>query len=387
MTFIRAGSVAAPGRRAGPSIIVIDGGRIVEILDREPADVRERGDVVDALACAVAPGFVDLHAHGAAGAELGSGEEEAIAAVARFYAAHGVTGFLAGLSGDRAGLLAAISAVLRHTKGPRSGEGASILGIHLEGPFINPAHGGAFAPSSIAAPDLEAFRAYLEAAEGLVRLVTLAPEMPGADAIIREAVSRNVAVSAGHSAATFAQMDAAVALGVRHVTHTYNAMRPLHHREPGILGAALTEDGLTAEAIADGIHVHPAALRLLVRAKGAGRVCLVTDSVGATGLPDGRYNFEGREVFVSGGSVRLADGTLCGSVLTMDRAVSNMVAFGAASKEEALAMASDNPARVVGLGRKGRIEKGMDADLVALEGDMAVAWTMVGGRIVYRRGM
>jgi N-acetylglucosamine-6-phosphate deacetylase len=385
MIVIRAGAVRGAERPGAEKHIVVEGGRVAELLDRAPARV-DGAETIDAGECVVAPGLIDLHCHGGMGFELGSGDEDSIAQVARYYASHGVTGFLAGLGSDRERTLKSIAATVRYANGPRRASGAAVLGIHLEGPFIDPSHGGAFTPWSIAAPDLALFREYLEAGEGFVKLVTLAPELPGVGPIIEEAVARGVVVSAGHSGATFAQMEAAVAAGVRNATHTFNAMRPFNHREPGIMGAALVDDRLMAEVIADGIHVHPASLKLLARAKGAERVCLVTDSVGAAGLPDGRYSFEGQEVFVADGSVRLADGTLAGSSLTMDQAVANMVAFGAANLEDALAMGSRNPARAIGLNSKGRIEKGVDADLVALDRDMSVAWTMIGGELVYRRG-
>ncbi|MBI3764428.1 MAG: N-acetylglucosamine-6-phosphate deacetylase, partial [Chloroflexi bacterium] len=331
----------------------------------------------------VAPGLIDVHTHGAGGAQAIDGTPESLAKLSAFYARHGVTGFLATIAGANESIERGIGGVVEFLRG-ETPPGAAILGIHLEGPFINPARPGAFRPETIVPPDSTLLERYLDRAAGHMRLITLAPELDGALDLVRRAAARGIVVSAGHSQATWDEMRRAFDAGLRHATHTFNAMSGLHHRDPGILGAALADDRFTAEIIADGIHVHPAMVRLLVRAKRVERAVLITDSVGAAGLPEGTYHFEEMEITVSAGSARLANGTLAGSVLTMDRGVANLVAFGAASLPEAIAMGSLNPARAIGLGnRKGCVAPGMDADLIALDDDLQVRWTMVGGRMVY----
>ena len=269
----------------------------------------------------------------------------------------------------------------------RSGSGdAAVLGVYLEGPFINPERRGAFPLDTIVAPDTKLLARYIERANGQLRLLTLAPELPHADEIMEVAAAHGVVCAAGHSAATWEQMQQVVDLGVRHATHTFNAMGTLHHREPGLLGAALADDRVNAEIIADGVHVHPAVVRILVRSKRVAGVVLITDSIAAAGLPPGSYHTGGLDITVADGIARLRDGTLAGSTLTMDRGVANLVAGGAASLAEALAMGSYHAARVIGLhDRKGHIAVRRDADLIGLDDALTIQWTMVGGELVYVR--
>jgi len=385
ITAIFADHILLPERVLHRGVILIQDGRITAVSEQAGFELPERVERLDAINCTIAPGFIDLHNHGAVGVEFVEGSPEAVAKIAAFYTRHGVTGFLAGIGGDAQAIECGIEAVLAYQRSEAAARNATLLGIHLEGPFINPQFCGAFTLESIVPPDAALFEKYYQLSQGQIRMVTLAPELPGAEAVVRLALSHGVAPSAGHSNATQAELVAAAGWGVSHITHTYNAMRPLNHREPGILGAALVEPGLSAEIIADGIHVHPAMVRLLLRARGADGVCLVTDSVGAAGMPDGSYHFEGQDVVVANQSVRLGDGTLCGSMLSMDQGLRNLVNFQAASLLEASIAASRTPARAIGLEHKGAIAAGMDADLVALDEGLNVRWTMIGGRVVYRR--
>lgn len=351
-------------------------------------------ELIDASALTVIPGLIDVHTHGADGVQAIDGTTEALRRMARFYARHGVTGFLAGVFGSREQIEAGIDAAVAYQDVGHDGvkipshtarAGAALLGIYLEGPFLNRAWAGAFVPDTIVPPDVELLAGYLDRAKGSIRLLTLAPEVAGADALVALARDRGVVCSLGHTDAAFEQALDAASKGVRHVAHTFNAMRGLHHREPGALGAALTDGRFTVEIIVDGIHVHPAAVRLLTRAKGRDAVVLITDSIAAAGLPDGDYAFRDVSVRVRGDAARLDDGTLAGSTLTMERGVANLVAFGAATTSEAVSMGSTNPARLLGLGgSKGRVAVGHDADLVALTDSFEVAWTMVGGELVYQ---
>jgi len=267
----------------------------------------------------------------------------------------------------------------------RDAGGARMPGLHLEGPLLAPARAGAHRGDAIAAAaaTLDDVLDDLLAARAL-RLVTLAPERPGALALIARLRDAGVVVSIGHTDATFEQAVAAIDAGATLATHLYNAMSPLRHRAPGAVGAALADDRLTVMLIADGVHAHPAALNVALRAKGPERVVLVTDAMAAAGAPPGRYALAGAEVISDGQAARLADGTLAGSTLTLDRAVRMMAGLGGARVEDALAMASGVPAAAVGLTDAGRIAVGQRADLALWSAAMEVTATLIGGAVAFR---
>lgn len=386
MQAIMAKRVLSPYDSIEPGVILIDGARIAAVGRADRVELPPETEVIDARRLTVAPGLIDLHTHGGGGAQAIDGSADNVVRMAAFYAEHGVTGFLVGVWGSNEHIRAGIDATLAAVESDSAKGGAAVLGIYLEGPFINPAWCGAFQPDTIVPPNPGLLTRYLDQAAGQIRLLTLAPEMEGAPELIRIATARGAVCAAGHSGARWEQMMQAADLGLRHITHTFNAMAPLHHRDAGILGAALSDDRFTAEIIVDGVHVHPAAVRLLVRAKRVDRAVLITDSISPAGLPDGSYQLEEQPITVSGGAARLADGTLAGSLLTMDQGVANLVSFGAASLSEALAIGSLHPARVIGLAaRKGQVAPGWDADLIALDDQLHVEWTMVSGQIVFRR--
>lgn len=401
MRGVQATSVVTPHEVLDDVTIWIDDGRIVDIIsDAGDAVARSRAgaqidanglstQLIDARGLTIFPGLIDIHTHGADGVQAIDGTLAAHERMARFYARHGVTGFLAGIFGSREQIEAGIDAAVEYMEqcevasGPPTG--AELLGIYLEGPFLDPDWAGAFVPDTIIEPNVEILLAYIERAKGSLRLLTLAPELPGAEDLIALAHRHGVVCALGHSGATFAQALASAEIGVRHVTHAFNAMPGIHHRVPGALGEALTDDRVTVEIIADGVHVHPAAVRLLLRAKRPEDVVLITDSVAGAGLPDGDYAFRDVEARVEGGKVRLADGTLAGSTLTMEKGVANLMNYGSLSLAHAVAMATINPARVINLDhRKGRLSAGFDADLVAVTPEFEVAWTMVGGQLVHQ---
>lgn len=385
MKAILANHLMTPETSIEDAVVLIENGRITSVDSAADRTIPAEAELIPSRGLTIAPGLIDVHTHGAAGLQFNDGGADTVAGLARFYARHGVTGFLAGVWGTHAQLTAGIDAATKALSLSEWHGGAELLGIYLEGPFINVAHAGAFVLESIKAPDLELLRSYLDRAEGAVKLLTLAPELPGAAQLLALASARGVVNAIGHSGASWEEACEAATAGVRHVTHLFNAMLPLHHRTPGALGAALSDDRFTVEIIADGIHVHPAIVRLLTRTKRPHQVVLITDSIGAAGLPDGRHELSEVNVNVGENSARLDDGTLAGSTLTMERGVHNLVEFGAATLGEALAMGSLNAARLLGLAhRKGRIAPGFDADLVAFFPDLEVAWTMVGGTIVYR---
>lgn len=381
---IHSSRILAPSGVVNGAIRIVDG-KVAAVQEGRSAagsGVREYGP-----GSWVIPGLIDTHIHGAVGQNFMSGSPEAIAAICRYHAAHGTTGLLAttGAASDEATEKAIRGLVPTVRQQPS--DGAAVLGIHLEGPFLNEIRRGAQDPEAIQAPDMAKLERWLEMGRGTVLMMTIAPELPGALELVRAMTARGVRAVAGHTDATYAQMAEAMAAGICHTIHTFNGMRGLHHREPGAAGAALELDGLTAEVIPDGFHVHPAVIRLLYRMKGTTGMTLVTDAVDAAGLPDGEYQSERSAVRVVNGRVELADGSsLAGSTLTMIGAVRNVMQFCGIGLAEAVTMASLGPARLLGLAeRKGTIEEGKDADLVVLDEHLQVQATIAGGKIIYSK--
>jgi N-acetylglucosamine-6-phosphate deacetylase len=380
-------------------VILVEHGRITDIssISQRPlpsgASVVDLGkEVGDAV---IAPGYIDLHIHGGAGYDVMDDRPEALPAVERLLTRHGVTGYFpttvtAPLETTLRALERLANVIEGYEKGSLNhGVGhkrldsnndahAVPLGIHLEGPFISHARRGVHPPEHLLAPTLAAFNRFWEAARGHIRMMTIAPELEGAPEVIAETVRRGVCVSLGHSDADFPAAERGIAAGARHATHTFNAMRPLDHRSPGILGAALTDTRISADIIADGVHLDPAIVKLFAKAKGVENSVLITDAISATGMPDGRYHLGALEVDVRDGKCT-SGGKLAGSVLTMDRAVRNLACFAGWKLTDAVAAASRNPARVAGIANKGNLVAGANADFVVLNKDGEVLRTFVGG--------
>lgn len=331
----------------------------------------------------VLPGFIDPHIHGAGGADAMDGTAAALATISETVAREGTTSFLATtMTESGEAILRALTAV----RDCRETPGARLLGVHLEGPFISETYAGAQPREYIAAPDIDVFDRYQAASGGRIRIVTVAPEVPGADALIRHLAETGVVPSVGHSAAGVADVRRAIACGARSVTHTYNAQSPFRHREIGVAGSALLYDELNCELIADGIHVSPEAIRLLVKNKPRGKMTLITDAMRAKGCPDGVSELGGQTVYVKNGEARLADGTLAGSVLRMNDAVRRMVQVIGLPFTDAVDMATKNTAALLGISDScGEIACGKRADFTVLDPDFGVLLTVVGGREVYRR--
>jgi N-acetylglucosamine-6-phosphate deacetylase len=365
----------------------IDGERIAQIGPDSAVTAANGEQSLDAQGGFVVPGFIDVHVHGAAGYDTMDASAEALAGMAAFFARHGVTSFLATtITAPRAATLAAIRAAASYRESPHSG--ARLIGLHLEGPYLNRAAKGAQPEQFCRAPDVAELDEF--AAAGPVRLISLAPELPGAEACVRAAVSRGIHVAVGHTQATYEQVEEAAAWGVDHAAHTFNAMTGLHHRQPGAVGAILTDDRLVAEIIADGIHLHPAVIALAVRAKTPTRMALITDAIRATGLPEGIYDLGGQDVIVRNGSCWLIDAsggasrTLAGSTLTLEAGLRNAMLATGLSLAEALPMATTTPAASIGMaGQIGTLTPGYLADIALLDQAGRVQLTVVGGRVVY----
>ncbi|HHY32043.1 MAG TPA: N-acetylglucosamine-6-phosphate deacetylase [Firmicutes bacterium] len=384
--IIRNADILTPRGIMVSGFLVIQDGRITKVGSHgESRHWSTAGhEVLDASGLTVVPGFVDIHAHGGGGHDVLEGTYEAVSAMCRAHARHGTTSiFPTTMAAPFSELVDAVHAVADAVR--RGTGGAEALGVHLEGPWVNPDSRGAQALEAIRPPDVRELDKLIEESGGLVRITTVAPELEGASDFIRAAVGRGVRVSLGHSLASFDEAMLAVRSGATHVTHAFNAMRGLHHRNPGMAGAMLACDELTTEAILDGFHLHPAAATILYRCKGADRLALVTDATMAAGMPEGEYELGGQRVVYKGGAVRLPDGGLAGSALTLDRAVKRAMADLGVTLAQAVAMASSVPARIAGVhDRKGSIEEGKDADLVLMDEAGEVRATIVRGAVVYR---
>ncbi|MEW8978701.1 MAG: N-acetylglucosamine-6-phosphate deacetylase [Symbiobacterium sp.] len=367
--------------------VLVDGGRIAAVgAGPVPASLEgvERVDLPD---CHLIPGMIDLHIHGAGGWPVEPAGVEGLQALGRYLAAFGVTGFLPSASAYPLADLESLAGRVRAATGVAY-DGAAILGLHLEGPYLSPRRPGAMHLENLRTPSVSEAERLLAAGGGTVRRISLAPELPGALDLIRYLARNGVTVAGAHTDATYEETLAGIDAGVRLATHTYNAMRGLHHREPGALGAYLTDERVTCEFIGDLLHVHPACVKLLLRAVGYERLCLISDAIPAAGLSPGHYRLWGRDLYIDEeGFSRLADGTIAGSTKLMLHGLRNLVEKLGVPWEQVVRMAALNPARVIGISdRKGSLAPGKDADLVAVGPDWQVRWTVVEGRVVRRPG-
>jgi N-acetylglucosamine-6-phosphate deacetylase len=360
--------------------ILIRDGVIESIGSRQDIALPSGATEISAIDQVAIPGFIDVHIHGAGGHDVMEATGEAMSTVASTLARHGTTSFVATT------VTASPDDTCRSVEGiahymtrqfeslqPR----AQVLGIHYEGPFLNKVRRGVHPAEWIQPPNADLLNRLLQASSGKARILTIAPEVFGAMPCVKAAREAGVVVAMGHTDATYEQARAAIAQGVRHAVHVYNAMRPFSHRDSGVIGAVLTTPEVTAELIADGVHVEEAAMRVLLQAKGAAGVILISDGLSATGMPDGKYMLGQFEVTVSGGVCRNAEGKLAGSTLTLDRALRNVVALGIALPD-AVRMLTTNPAKLLGIEfKKGVLRTGADADIVLLDENLQVTnvWT------------
>ena len=373
--LIRGGEVYLDGRFEKTDVLVKDG-KIAAIGTNLTAET-----VIDASGLKVAPGFIDAHTHGAAGVDVNAAGVEGLRKIAAFFATQGVTAWQASVLTDTDEVtrqcLSDIQTVMQD-----EGRGSQLLGAHLEGPFLCTQYKGAMPEHLLRKGDAKLLRQWQKEYPGVVRYLTVSPEVEGVNEMIRE-VADDVVVAIGHSGADYHTAMGAIDAGARCITHTFNAMRLFHQHEPAIMGAALESDCF-CEAICDGRHLHPGTVRMLIKCKGANRVIAVTDSIMAAGLPDGDYKLGVNDVVVVDGDAKLKDtGVRAGSTLTSIQALRNLVKFTEKPVEDVLPLLTSNPAEALRLSTKGRIAPGMDADLVLLTPELTVSRTIAGGHTVY----
>jgi len=381
----RARRLLTPLETVEEAIIVVEDGVIASISSQSHQALPENSEVVDFGDGILAPAFFDQHIHGSGSFDVMEATDTALSGVGRFLARHGVAGYLATtVTASADATQTSLSGLARWIGGGRKDrpEEADCVGIHLEGPFLSHEKRGVHPPELLLTPTVAIFDRFWQAAEGQIKLMTIAPELPNAEEVIAYASGLGVRVSLGHSNATAEAAKTGIAAGAVSATHTFNAMRNFNQREPGILGVVLDEGSLFAEIICDGYHVDPSVVRLFWKAKGAERAILITDGISATGMPDGMYKLGNLVVEVKEGKC-VYQGAIAGSTLTMDRAVSNFRAFTGAWLGKVVALAGRNPARMLGLdGRFGELAVGRQSDFVVLGDAGVLRETVLGGQII-----
>ncbi len=381
--MIFSGNRICSGGRFLPLDMKLEGGHIVGLAPRGRLGQADE-DFGDAP---VLPGFIDIHTHGGDMMDVNHvGSLEDVRRLSRFYASHGVTGFLVSVMTDTQGRTEELLRIFADACGKDS-SGAKLLGIHLEGPFLSKEYKGAMPDYLILDGNSELFDHYQEVAGGHIRYVTIAPEIPGGMELVRHIVGRGgVAVAIGHSAAEYETAVAAIEAGATASTHLFNAMKPFHMHRPAISGASLERDEVFCEVICDGFHLHPATVRLIVKTKGLGKVVAISDSIMAAGLPDGRYKLGVNDVVVEGGDAKLLNGVRAGSTLTLDRALRNLISFTGYGADELSPLLSANAAKLLGISDIGDLQTCHCADFVVMDENYGIVRTYINGACVYEKG-
>jgi len=366
--------------------ILIDGETIKEIGPAHQAPLEADEILTLSPDEVVLPGFIDMHIHGAGGSDAMDGTVEAVAHMAAFLPKEGTTSFLpTTMTQSPESIEQALEALHQYSQSDNTPGTADVIGVHLEGPFVNPSKAGAQPVQYIINPDAELFKKWYELSGQTIKQVTLAPEEPGGKELVELLNKEGIISSIGHTGATYQETMEAISLGVSQATHLFNQMTGLHHRDIGAAGASLMNENIYAELIVDGIHVSPEMVELSLKLKGIDRTILITDAMRAKGLSDGKYDLGGQDVFVKGKEARLEDGALAGSILKMNDAVKNIITYTGCSLRDAVQMAAVNPAKQLNIyDRKGSIAAGKDADIVILDDDFQVRTTICRGKIAYR---
>lgn len=378
------GNLLTPNGILEDGAILMRDGKIAAIQKSKDLPITAGAEITDAQGLFVSPGLIDTHTHGGVGFDFMTCSHPELNDILTWLPTTGVTSVLPTLSSSP--FDQTLDTVVRLAEAQhRLSPGAAILGLHLEGPYLNPDKRGAQSLDSIRLPDRVEMQRLIVASGGAIRLVTLAPELAGAMDLIRYLIGEGIAVSAGHTNAGYEGMVKASQVGLSRVAHLYNGMAAFHHREPGIVGATFDLESIFVELILDGIHVHPAAARLALRAKGLNRIILITDATQAAGLGDGEYIRPGnRKIIVKDGSAQLESGVIAGSTLTMNRAVANAVKFLGLSLDQAVQIASRTVAESLNLSTKGSLAPGYDADVILIDDDVRVLAAFVAGRQVFQ---
>ena len=376
-TVIAGGTLLTPHAELRNHSLILGDGKIIDI---QPGRALDGDNVIDAHGLWVVPGLIDIHVHGGMGSDTMDASPAALKTMGAFFAAHGVTSYLATtITASAEAIQAAIGNI---EKCLSRKAGAQLLGVHLEGPYLNAKYKGAQSEDHLRTPDPHEYGEWIAA--GCVRLITLAPELEGTLELIQAGKARGIEFAIGHSAADYETVLRAVEKGLRQATHTFNGMPALHHRRPGPVGATLRDERIYAQIIVDGTHLHPAIVDLVVRAKGIDRTILITDAMRATGLGDGEYDLGGQSIAVKDGVARAPNGSLAGSTLTLDRALRNTIDFTGLPLSSVLPMATAVPAQAIGLeGVKGSLVPGADADISLFDATLEVQKTIVAGELVY----
>ncbi len=380
------GRIITPFRVLKDGVLIIEDGKISELGKSSETKIPKGCKVYDVKGKRICPGFVDLLTHGGAGYGFADDSEVSIANISKYLLKHGSTTVLASLFAKPERLL--LKDLRRLADYIEQHPESNIRGIHMEGPYLNKQLKGAMNESYLWQPSVESWNKIWKASKGQIKIMTIAPELPGAVGVMQAAAKEGVVLSIGHSTASYDEVENAIDNGAAHVTHIFNAMEPFHHRHPGVILGALLHNELKIELIADTLHVHPAVMELLLKLKGASGIILVSDSIRAGGMHEGEYEFADQKIYMKAKKAVLADGTLAGSTLTLNMAVKNMVETAGAKITEALRMASLNGAKVINLDhKKGILAVGKDADIVVLNDNYEVNMTILGGKIAYQRNL
>ena len=384
MIALTASALLTPRECIEQPLLLLDGGKIVEVTSRAVRELPRGCRSFDFPGAVLAPAYLDIHIHGGVGHDVMEPSSEGLNRFETSLARHGVAAYLpTTVTAPEENILRALEWLANSIENPRedvAGVCARPLGIHLEGPFLSHTRRGVHPPEYLLPPTLSRFDRYWQAARGHIKIMTIAPEIEGAMELLAEASRRGVCCSLGHSDADLETARAAIRAGARHATHTFNAMPPLDHRHPGLVGAILTDQHVTAEIIADGIHVDPAIVQLFLQVKGQDTAVLITDAISATGMPEGRYRLGSFEVELKGEECT-SEGKLAGSVLHLDQAVRNAMQFAGWKLQETVQLASANPATVIREKQKGVVAAGADADIIILGPGGEVQKTIIAGQI------